>query len=347
MKRSDMTANDHLLAPGKLPGPMLQRLISEYRTPSDDSVVVNASYGFDAAAIEVGGETIIVKSDPITFATTDAARYVVAVNANDIACMGGVPRWLTVVALLPEKATTPELVESLFSDLRDACVSEGIMLVGGHTEITFGLDRPILVGTLIGTARPEGMLRPGMARAGDELYVTKTIGIEGTAILAAELRDRLIGALGDEAVRSAASLIDDPGISVTLDAATALDSGVVTALHDPTEGGLATAVHEIAEASSLGAVLTAEEVPIRPVTRRMCDHLGIDPLGLLSSGALLIAARPDSGPTLKRHFERAGIPVTRIGVLTTKDTGCTIIEQGTPAPLPRFDSDELARALSS
>lgn len=342
-----MTRTSSSLPPGKLPGDMLQRLISQYRTPTDETVVVNASYGFDAAAISVGGDTIVIKSDPITFATSDAARYVVAVNANDIACMGGIPRWLTVVALLPEHATTPQSVEALFSDLHDACVAENIMLVGGHTEITIGLDRPILVGTLLGTLRETGLLEPGRAAVGDELYVTKSIAIEGTALLASELAGSLRASLGHEIIQQAASLIDNPGISVTRDAHVALDTGVVTALHDPTEGGLATAVHEIAEASKLGAAVDRDAIPILPATESICAHLGIDPLGLLSSGALLIAARPGGRDILRHAFADAGIPLAHIGVLTDGREGCTISRQGASTMLPRFDSDELARALTS
>lgn len=334
------------LPAGKLPGEMLQRLISTYRTPTDDSVVVNASYGFDAAAIAVGGETVIVKSDPITFASADAARYLVSVNANDIACMGGIPTWMTVVGLLPERTTTPKLVEGLFADLREACVAEGIMLIGGHTEITIGLDRPILIGTLLGRIGAHGLLPPGQASAGDDLYVTKTVGLEGTALLSAELGDQLRPQVGDDVIRAAAALLTDPGISVTCDARFALASGAVTALHDPTEGGLATAVHEIAEASGLGARIDEEKIPILAETRAITAALALDPLGLLSSGALLIAARPGSESTLRDAFADSGIALAHIGVLTDADEGCTINRRGAVSPLPRYDSDELARALT-
>lgn len=334
------------LPPGKLPGEMLHRLISTYRTPADDSVVVNASYGFDAAAIAVGGETVIVKSDPITFASADAARYLVSVNANDIACMGGVPTWMTVVGLLPEQSTTPELVEGLFADLHDICVAEGIMLIGGHTEITIGLDRPILVGTLLGKVGPHGLLQPGKASDGDDLYVTKAVGIEGTALLATELGERLRALVGDGVVESARSLLSDPGISVTRDARIALASGVVTALHDPTEGGISTAIHEIAGASGLGARVDHDAIPILPETRAVTTALGLDPLGLLSSGALLIAARPGSKAALQDAFAGSGIALAHVGVLTGADHGCTIDRRGAVSSLPRYDSDELARALA-
>lgn len=343
----DMPPSAPTLPPGKLPGDMLARLISRYRTPTDESVVVNASYGFDAAAIATGTETILVKSDPITFATTDAAGYLVTVNANDIACMGGIPRWMTVVALLPEHGTTPELVESLFADLQKVCIAESISLIGGHTEITIGVDRPLLVGTLLGTIGEFGLLKPGNAAEGDELYVTKAVGMEGTALLASERQGALVSSVGETIVESAKALLDDPGISITYDAHIALGTGTITALHDPTEGGIATAIHELSEASALGARVNAESIPILKETAAICRCLGIDPLGLLSSGALLIATRPGSEDAIRRAYSGTDIAVTRIGSLTSSESGCTIVDKGELFPLPRYDSDELARILSS
>lgn len=334
-----------MLGAGKLPGALLARLISQYRTNHDPAVIVDASYGFDAAALDVGGVTLLVKSDPITFATEGIARYLVAVNANDIACMGGVPRWLTVVGLLPDGGTTVGMVEGLFAELRAACIDAGVSLIGGHTEITLGLDRPLLIGTMLGTLGPWGLLKPGHAHAGDALYLSKTVGIEGTALLASERANELATALGADAVERARALLVTPGIAISVDAQAALASGAVTGLHDPTEGGLATAVHEMAEASNLGAEIDATAVPLLPETRAICDHYGLDPLGLLSSGALLIASSADHGLDLERSMAGAGIPVHRIGVLTERNRGVTLRHAGRCEPLRRFDADELTRVL--
>lgn len=334
------------LAAGKLPGDLLERLIENYRTPADDAVIVEASYGFDAAALSIRDETIIVKSDPITFATENAEHYLVAVNANDIACLGGVPRWMTVVALLPEDKTTEAIVETMFSGLQDACMNAGVTLLGGHTEITLGLDRTLLIGTMLGTAGPMGLLLPGNASSGDVLYLTKSVGIEGTSLLANERRQALTAVLGEQSVAEAANLVHNPGISVVRDAQTALATCRVTALHDPTEGGVATAVHEISAASGLGATIDEATIPVRSDTAATCEYFGIDPLGLLSSGALLIAAKPDSDGTLESAFSDAGIALTRIGKLTAPDSGHILVRDGDATPLPRYDADELTRALS-
>lgn len=335
-----------MLPTGKLPGPILDRLISTYRTRPDRSVIVTPGYGRDAAALQLDGDTqLIVKSDPITFATDSAARYLVAVNANDIACLGGIPRWLSVVLLMPESATTESKVEHLFADLQKACDAAAISIIGGHTEITVGVDRPLLIGTMLGTPGPRGIVKPGGAKAGDDVLVTKWIGIEGTALLAREGRRDLLEALGEATLLRARKLLRHPGISIIDDARAALSGPGATALHDPTEGGIATAIHELAAGSGCGAEILVDAIPILSETRTICDHLGLDPLGLLSSGTLLMSVSPDRREEVQEQCRRGGITVTHIGKLVALEDGFTMIRDGKRQPLPRFDTDEVARIL--
>lgn len=336
-------SGDEALAIGKLPPVLLGRLLSEYAI-SDPSVLIGPGLGRDAAAIRVGDATLVVKTDPITFATDHAPLYLVDVNANDVACLGAVPRWLVVTALLPAGTTTAETVEKQFSELRDICSARGISLIGGHTEVTAAVNRPILVGTLIGEA-PEGrLLVPGAARPGDRLLVTKGIAIEGTALLARELTESLTMALGRDVVAAAAGLLENPGISVIKDAAILLEAGGITALHDPTEGGLVTGVREMAEAAGCGAALIEAEVPVLEPTMAITRQLGLDPLGLLSSGCLLAAAEPGAVSTLVAAGAAAGITVTDCGTLTHRGEGFVLLRDGV-VPMPVFNSDEVTRVL--
>ncbi len=340
------SSSEESLKAGKLPGPLLDRLLNTYRTRADPDVLIPPGYGRDAAAIDPGaGNPIIVKSDPITFATDAAARYLVAVNANDVACLGGIPRWFSVVLLLPEGTTTIAGVETLFADLQSACNDAGVSIVGGHTEVTSAVNRPVFVGTMIGVAGPSGLLTPGAAYPGDDLLLTKWIGIEGTALLARERSVDLIPVLGEQVVHRAAKLLHHPGISIARDAATVLAVDGVTALHDPTEGGIATAIHEIASASGCGADVLGDALPVLPETTAICSHFGIDPIGLLSSGALLIAASPQHRRSIEQAAGDAGIPIARIGRLTESREGVTMIGDAGRADLPRFDSDEITRVL--
>ncbi len=341
--RSD--APDATLNIGKLPGPLLDRLVDTYRTAFDPEVLVMPGYGRDAAAIDVGGASpIIVKSDPITFATDGATRYLVAVNSNDIACLGGIPRWLSVVLLLPEKIRIRD-VEAMFADLQVACNDAGVSVIGGHTEVTPIVTRPVFIGTMLGIAGPRGVLVPGGAMAGDDLLLTKWIGIEGTALLARERTGELTEALGAAVTARAAKLLRHPGIDISADAQAVLEADGVTALHDPTEGGIATAIHELASASGCGAEILASAMPVLPETAAICNHFGIDPLGLLSSGALLVAVKPHQRSTVERSARERGIAIAHIGKMTDSNKGITMIGDEGRANLPRFDSDEVARVL--
>jgi hydrogenase expression/formation protein HypE len=340
-----MAKEDVGLPVGKLPAQLLGRLIATYAT-SDPTVVVGPGVGGDAAAIDLGDTILVVKSDPITFASESPARYLVDINANDLTCLGARPRWMMVTALLPE-GTTEQRVESHFQELRDACLQRHISLVGGHTEVTFGLNRPILVGVLIGETEPGRLLRPGGARPGDVLLLTGAIAVEGTALVARELGSRLIGTVDPVSLELAANFLADPGISIASEAGALLDAGGVTAMHDPTEGGLSTGVRELAFASGCGAAIDRVAVPILPETAAIAGALGLDPLGMLASGSLLVAADPGAVALLIATSEEIGFRLTAIGELTGQAGRFTIRADGVERELPAYESDEVTRAIGT
>ena len=337
-----MADRDRVLPPGKLPGSMLNNLLDRYITP-DPSVLIGPGVGRDAAAIAVGDTAIVVKTDPITFATTDAGRYLVHVNANDIACMGATPRWLLVTALFPERSTTPRMVEEAFAVLATTARELGILLVGGHSEITIGVDRLIQVGQMIGVCDLSELYDLRTAQSGDAILLANGIAIEGTAILASEARGHL-ARLSDDLLERAAAFLSDPGISV-LPAARALrEEGVtVRGLHDPTEGGLATAVVELSHATGLGIELDIDRVPVRPETKAICEVLGLDALGLIASGALMAVVAAEDAETALACWERRGITGARIGTLDADPRRCVARRGSIEAPIPTFAVDELAR----
>lgn len=334
-----------ILKAGKLPNEILSRLIGT-SGPPDPSVIVGPGIGCDAAAVTIGESILVIKSDPITFATEDAPRYLVNVNANDLACLGASPRWLSVTSLLPEGKTTPALVERQFRELREACKEIGVTLVGGHTEITLGLTRPILVGQMLGVASEAGLIKPGGMRPGDRILLTKGIALEGTALLARELAAPLVDALGAEFVERSQRLLAEPGISVVRDAQVVLEAGGVTALHDPTEGGLATGVRELAMAAQCGVQLNRAAIPVLPETEAIAAHLGLDPFGMLASGSLLVAVAPRAKDGVIDACARAGIPIAEIGVATDEPMVYQWLSDGAASDLPDFEADEVTRALA-
>ena len=223
--------------------------------------------------------------------------------------MGATPRWLLVTALLPERSTTAALVEDIFASLSSAATELDIALVGGHTEITIGLDRVILVGQMLGEADPEHLLDIRNAQPGDAVLLCAGIAIEGTSILATEAANRLTN-LPPDLVASAQHFIDTPGISVVPAARALLNSGaVVRGLHDPTEGGLASAIAELSAASGLGIEIDEQSIPIYEETAAICAALDLDPLGLIASGAL--AGRRCRTRRRRRHRRRSRVPDSR------------------------------------
>ncbi|HET7093710.1 MAG TPA: AIR synthase-related protein [Thermomicrobiales bacterium] len=331
------------LAPGKLPPALLGHLLASYRA-IDPSVIVGPGVGRDAAVVEVDGRLLVVATDPITFATRHAADHLVDVNANDLACLGATPRWLLVTALFHEGIAAAE-VEAEFAALARASARRGVSLVGGHSEIVAGLDRTILVGLMIGETTAAKLVKPGGARPGDRLILTKGLAIEGTALLARELADRLAPLIGAEVVQNSASLLADPGISIVADALTMCEVGGVTALHDPTEGGLAMAAREVGAAAGCGVRLDRAALPILPETHAIAAALGLDPIGMLASGSLLVAARPEAAPRLLAASRAAGVPATEIGEVVPADIGFILVEPDGVRPLPQFETDEVNRAL--
>lgn len=337
---------DACLPVGKLPYELLGSLLAGLESV-DDSVVVGPGLGRDAAVIDLDGTLLVIKNDPITFVSQEAGVYLVHVNANDLSCLGAVPRWMLVTALLPETGSTEALVAELFEQLKTTCDQLGISLIGGHTEITAGVSRPLLSGTLIGTAGPTGILLPGQAQRGDRLLLARPAGIEGTALLATERSSELTEAYGVDFVARSKRLLHDPGISIVGIARILLNTGAVTALHDPTEGGVANGVREIAAASGLGAVMNRDLVPLREETATIAQHFGIDPLGMLSSGTMLATI---SAADVDRVVERCsieGIQTAVIGKLTSPSSGFHLIENNLSLELPIFQTDEVTRALAA
>jgi hydrogenase maturation factor len=330
---------------GKLPADLLRSLLARF-APHDPRVVVGPRVGVDAAVIDMGDRYLVAKTDPVTFATDEIGRYAVNVCANDVACCGAVPRWFLAALLLPEQGTTSELVEQIFAELSDACRQLSVSLCGGHTEITVGLDRPIVVGQMLGEAPRDRYVTSAGARVGDVLLATKAIAVEGVSLLAREIPDKLAEILSPEEIGRCRELLHAPGISVVREAQLALEAGGVHALHDPTEGGLATGLRELAEASQVGVVVVGEQIPVLAECERICRHLQIDPLGLIASGTLLIAAAAESADAIVSRLAADGLTATRIGRVVPATEGCLLLRRGGQrSELPLFARDEMLRVL--
>jgi hydrogenase maturation factor len=218
---------------------------------------------------------------------------------------------------------------------------------GGHTEITHGLAQPIVVGHLLGEAQRDRYVTSAGAQAGDAVILTKGFAVEAAAILAREKRDELAGILTETDLNRAAGFIRTPGISVVKDAQIALDTGGVHALHDPTEGGIATGLWELAEASGVGIRIDQGRLPLLPECQSICRHFGLDPLGVIASGSLVIAAEAGRAAEIIERLGSGGISAAVVGEILPPDQGRWLLAaDGTRRELPTFPNDEITRLFS-
>jgi hydrogenase expression/formation protein HypE len=328
-----MRVSSSILPVGKLPPELLTRFLAPMSDLNAQSrVIVGPGLGLDCAVLDFGDHYLVAKTDPITFATDEIGWYAVQINANDIACFGAQPEFFLATVLLPEVEHNADLAERILEQINSACRNLGAALVGGHTEITYGLNRPIVVGTMLGEVARDKLVTPAGAQIGDAVLLTKGYPIEAVSIIAREVK----GAKEkfDEAfLRRCRDFLHTPGISVVKDAHVALRAGRVTAMHDPTEGGIATGLWELAEASGHGIEVNREALPLLPEGEILCRTFELDALGCLASGALLLTTPASDAPQIQAALKAAQIPAFIIG---------KVIE-GDGVNLPRPMRDEIAK----
>lgn len=329
------------LSSGKFPNELLREYLEEFGF-EDPSVIINPGIGEDTAAVTVEGEEVLIlKSDPITFVTDAVGHYAVIINANDIATSGADPRWMLTTCLFPVGITASAVFEIL-EDLRDTCKKSGITLCGGHTEITDAVTRPVISGTLAGTVRRTDLIDKRRMRPGDRVLLTKGVAVEGTSIIAREFSTLLTQkGFSGEAIRAARSFLSH--ISILAEARIARTIPGVSALHDVTEGGLATAVEELSIAGGHRIRIRMEAIPVYPETRQLCSAFGIDPLGLIGSGSLLICCDCGGCDRLVKRLVKEGIAVTPIGEVLEPGAGVEATENGAMCIWPKFQVDEITR----
>jgi hydrogenase expression/formation protein HypE len=332
-----------LLPLGKLPGDLLQAVLDK-QASRDPRVIVGPRVGEDAAVIDLGDRYLVATADPITFVTDELGWYALHVNANDIVVRGATPRWFLATLLLPEGRTDEDGVRALFRQLAEACEDLEVALVGGHTEVTHGIDRPIVAGTMLGEVARDKLVTTGGARVGDAIVLTKGVPLEGAAIIAREKADELRArGVPPATIRRARNFLRVPGISVRPEAEIACELATVHAMHDPTEGGIATALHELAGAAGVGLRIDRDRITVLPEGRALCDALGLDPLGTIASGALLMTLVPAEAGVVIHALAREGIDCHFIGQVVPAEQGLTLTDGTRQWPLPTFARDEIAK----
>jgi len=328
---------------GKLPPGILGSLLQEIPI-EDKRVLIRPNVGEDAALIDYGDRILIAKSDPITFASDLIGWYVVQINANDIAAMGGIPKWFLCTLLLPETINEDEIRE-IFSQLVAACAAINVTLVGGHTEVTGRVDVPIATGFMLGEVDKGKQVLSSGAEVGDSIILSKGVAIEGTAVLAREDTETLLSlGMAPSSVEKAKSFLFDPGISVLKEVTLLQNKIEIHAMHDPTEGGIATGLQEIGFASQVGMEIESEKICVFQETREICSILNLDPLGLLASGALIIVVPEEQTDAALTILWEGQIDACAIGRVVPQAEGLLVRNKtGLLENIPTFPRDEIAR----
>lgn len=320
-----------VLPTGKVPVRILDRLLGDMG-PLPSELLIGPAVGEDACAIALSAGVLVAATDPITLTSRSIGRHAVIVNANDVAVTGVRPRWFQAAVLLPP-GTTEADIEGLFTEIRSALAEVGASLVGGHSEITPAVAQPVVVGQILGLARDGHVISTAGARPGDRVLQIGPVPVEGAAVLAAEAAQRLPG-IDPATLRAAEKATEVPGISI-VDAALAAAELGATALHDPTEGGLAAALHELATAAGVGLRVDRRRVLWFEPGLVLCRALGADPWATLASGSLLAVFDPADATVAAEALVAQGHAVAEIA---TAESGREVVDtEGQSISWPQRD----------
>ncbi|HZY93470.1 MAG TPA: AIR synthase family protein [Candidatus Bathyarchaeia archaeon] len=323
---------------GKIPPDALKRLVYPHTGKKNRRLIFGPGIGVDSAAVRENKHAIVFKTDPVTGTASHIGSHSIHINANDIATTGAKPVWFLCTILLPP-GTQQSKLKQIMLEMDQTSRELGITIIGGHCEATKGLDRPMIIGFMIGEAGHR-LLSSRDAKVGDRILLTKTAGLEGSAIIAWDHKDQLRNLdrrLLDRARKFAKQL------SIVKEALPLSKIRGIHALHDPTEGGVLNGLWELAEASGLGIRVSPDNIPVEDETIQICHALGLDPLKLMSSGTLLVAVAPRSVKQAKAVLKRIGVRVSDVGLMLPRSKGRYIIGNKGKRTLSPIIQDELYR----
>lgn len=326
---------------GKLDNDTLQRVILDKITYKSPQVLVKAGVGEDCAHLDFGEDCCVLSTDPITASVQEIGRLAIHVSCNDVAATGVRPFAILLALMLPVGSTLED-VETIMAQAAAEAGAMQVEIAGGHTEVTPAVSTPVIVATAIGRA-PKGRIlaREGIL-PGDKLLVTKTVGLEGSAILATDYAERLRGILSEEEIAEARAYTERT--DVLTEGAVSGEVGV-SAMHDVTEGGILGAIWELCTVARTGAVVYEESIPVTDLTRKICAALGVDWRRLISSGAMLIVCRPEKEGRLRDGLAVAGVVATCIGEMRQGEEGIMLCHGEEAFPILPPESDEIYRVV--
>lgn len=326
---------------GKLDSKLLKEIVFKYLKFQRPEVLVRPGIGEDCAVLDYGEYECVLSTDPITGAISDIGHLAVHISCNDVASNGVEPLGLLLAIMLPE-GTDEKQIEEIMRQAGDTAESMGVEIIGGHTEITTAINKPIIVSTAVGKALKGSSQRAKDMKPGDYILVTKTAGLEGTGIIASDYKEKLTDILTSDELVQAMAMLEK--VSVVREGIIAGKIGTA-GMHDVTEGGLLGAVWEMCEIADLGAELWKDRIPIDPVTVKVCEHLNLDPLRLISSGCMMIVATPEKKNEIIGAITEAGIEIACVGKIMEEEYGRKLVSEETNVEIAPPLSDELYKVV--
>lgn len=330
-----------MLKVGKLDSDLLKRSVIDKIKYKRPEVLTKAGIGEDCAVIDFGEAECVMSTDPITAAVGEIGRLAIHISCNDVASNGIEPLGIMLVVLLPV-GTTEEDVTLLMEQAAEAAAACHVEIIGGHTEITTAVNKPIIVSTAVGRGRKGQSASAETIQVGDEILLTKVAGLEGTGIIAGDFHEEVKAFLTDAEMQEAAAMLSQ--VSVVREGVVAGCVGT-HGMHDITEGGVLGAIWEMCQIAQVGAEVWQEAIPIAQVTQKICAHYGIDPLRLISSGAMLIMVSPEKKEEMVQRLHAADVPVCAIGRILPADEGLYLCREGKKEKIDPPRTDELYRVV--
>lgn len=325
---------------GKLPNSKLEKLILNDLVNRREEIVLRPAVGEDCCAIDLGNNLCVISTDPITAADENAGILAVLVSLNDLAASGAEPVGILTTVLLPTDINEAR-IKKLFDSVNATCQKMNIDVLGGHTEITDSVNKVIIITTAIGKVPLNGLVRSDGANPGDAVLMTKSAGLEGTAIIASDKGGQLMEFMSNADIEEAKSYIEE--ISVLNEGLAAASHGA-TAMHDITEGGILGAVWEVCSASGTGADIYLDKIKIRDLTKMVCNHFDIDPFRLISSGSMLITCSQDDKESIINSITELGIECYLIGEIK-EGTSIYSFSDGYKKEIMQPGPDELYKVI--
>ncbi|MBR7149152.1 MAG: AIR synthase family protein, partial [Firmicutes bacterium] len=273
---------DQPLPVGKLDTDLLKETVFSHILHLRPEVLVRPGVGEDCATIDFGQYECVMSTDPITAAISEIGRLAIHITCNDIASNGVEPLGIMLAMMLPIGTTVGE-IETIMTQAQEVASSLGVEIIGGHTEITPAVNRPVIVSTALGRTLAGGSQKAENMRPGDVILMTKQAGLEGTGIIASDFADQLSAVLTEEEIAEAKGYMNM--VSVVKEGVAAGNMGTA-GMHDITEGGVLGAVWELSEIAGVGVELEEDKIPVSDVTKKICNHFGINYLRLISSGCM-------------------------------------------------------------